>query len=375
MPEEVTIGIVTAIPIELAAVRMVLDDARDHHVEGDPNYYCTGSVPSADPRFPHRVAVLPQTRDGTRDAAAGVNDLIRSFPSLRSVLMCGIAAGAPTEQVRLGDIVSATRGVVDYGHVRATDHGRELRRPAGDPSADLIRADNRLAEGEIHGQRPWEATLAALERANHAFRRPPSASAPAVHRGAVGSADVLLRDAELRDDLVRRYRIIAVEMEGSGVATAARLHGREWFMVRGISDLADSHKNDDYHGYAAAAAAAYLRALLAMTRPAPGSTPPVRRDGHSSAALSRIVEALLKSRLVRGEHGRQQLVDELPVHIRSGVVYSPTSRVHVISIVRTCQDFPGGRDALLDALALMLGEESSEFVAMAEVIRANWDDD
>jgi nucleoside phosphorylase len=376
MPGEVTFGIVTALAIELAAVRTAMDGVGDCRVAGDPHYYWAGTIASTDQGAPHQVVVSLQTRDGTRDAAASVVDLIRSFPSLRSVLMCGIAAGAPTGGPRRGDIVSATDGVIDYGHVRAAAGARALRRPLGDVSAEVLRADHRLAEGEIHGRRPWISTLAALERENAAFRRPPPPGTPAVHRGAIGSADVLLRDAALRDDLARRHRVIAFDMEASGVATAARLHGREWFMVRGVSDLADEHKDDRWHGYAAATAASYLRALLGMIAPEAGTAVPGRRGGPGRmAAVSRIVEALLASRRVRDEHDRQRLLDELPTHIRSGIPYSPTSRTHVISIVRTCQYFPDGQDALLEALSLLLGTETPEFSTLADVIRHNWSDD
>jgi nucleoside phosphorylase len=374
MPEEVTIGVVTAIPIELAAVRLALDLANDHLVQPDPNHYCIGDVPSADPHTPHRVVVTQQPRDGTRDAAAIVVDLTRSFSSVRAVLMCGIAAGTPLAGIQRGDIVSATAGIVDYGHLRAVDGERLLRRTSETVSAVFLRADHRLAEGEIHERRPWTATLAALG-ANPAFRRPQPGE-PAVHRGAVGSGDVLLRDAGLRDSLAAQHRVIAFEMEASGVSVAAGLHGREWFMVRGISDLADAAKDDRWHGYAAAAAAAYLRALLAMAKPFSRPSPPAppgRTGGPgSAAAVARIVDAMLGVRRVREEHERQRLVDALPGHIRAAVAYSPTARTHVISIIRTCEDYPDGRDALLDALALLLSAEGPEYARLEQIVRDNW---
>jgi len=371
MPGEVTIGIVTAIPIELAAVRLTLDHGKDHLALPDPNHYCIGSIPSADRQRHHRVVVTQQPRDGTRDAAATVVDLTRSFPSIRAVLMCGIAAGAPRAGVRLGDILSATGGIIDYGHVRAVDGDTTLRRTPEAVSTTFLRADNRLAEGEVHGRRPWTTSLAQLME-NPVFRRPQPGEA-AVHRGAIGSADVLLRDAELRDRLVARHRIIGFEMEGSGVSAAAGLHGLEWAMVRGVSDLADAMKNDQWHGYAAAVAAAYLRALLEMAAPFPAPGP---SGGHgepgTAAAVRRIVDAMLGVRRLRDEQERQRLVDALPRHVRTAVPYSPTARTHVISILRTCEEYPDGRDALLDALALLLSEENPEYTGLEQVVRENW---
>lgn len=372
MPDEVTIGIVTAIPIELAAVRMILDDVFDQRRLQDPNNYCIGYIPVADSDRRHRVVAGQQTRDGTRNAAATVIDMMRSFPSLRAVVMCGIAAGAPRSRVSRGDIVSATGGVVDYGHLRAVAGARRLRRPAPDVSAALLRADHRLAEGAIHGRRPWEITLAELQDDNAAFRRPEPAGPPTVHRGAVGSGDVLLRDAALRDDLAGQHDVLAFEMEGSGVSTSAALHGKEWFMVRGISDLGDERKDDRWLGYAAAAAAAYLRNLLRMTDPWPtagGGGPGAAGNG---SAVGRMVEAMLNVRRIRDENERQRLLDELPAYIRAGIPYSPTARTHVISIIRTCESFPEGQGALLEALGLFLGPESPEFGTVAGVLRDGW---
>ncbi|MCY1144347.1 hypothetical protein OWR29_40670 [Actinoplanes sp. Pm04-4] len=368
MPAEVTIGIVTAVPVEHAALREALDHAHDHRAAGDPKTYRVGDIPSSVRGRPHRVVTTLQTRDGTRDAAASVTNLIRSFPSLRTILMCGIAAGVPAGGVRLGDIVSATDGIVDYAHLRATDEGLSLRRAPGDVSASFLDADHKLAQEELHERRPWTTVLTELEREHAAFRRPPGAGTPTVHRGAFGSSDVLLRDAKLRDDLARRHRVVAFEMEASGLAAAARMHGREWYLVKGVSDLADRNKDDRYHGFAAAASAAYLHALLGVMTPEPSRT---GRPG-GTASLSRVLEVMLDIATIQAEHDRQRLIHELPSHLRAGIPYSPTPRIHFLSIIRACQDYPEGRDALLDALGMMLGPGSPAFDRVSQVIEENW---
>jgi hypothetical protein len=38
-------------------------------------------------------------------------------------------------------------------------------------------------------------------------------------------------------------------------------------VIRGICDYSDSHKNDEWHAYAALTAAAYARALLHVVKP------------------------------------------------------------------------------------------------------------
>lgn len=296
----VTVGIVSALWIEAAAMRLLIDDPALVAKRHDPNQYVEGWLPSADPNQPHRVVLALLPEDGTRNASAVTTDLFRSYPELECVVMCGIAAGIPnptnpSEHVRLGDVVVATE-IVSYGHVRRIDGTEVLRRPEGGISADLIRAANELRIGDLRGHRPWRAWLSGTDPELAAFHRPPDvtdrllrggevvrqpppqksgheAGWPKIHYGRVGSADVLLRDEGRRDELAARHQLLAVEMESSGIASAAGLHNRGWFVVRGISDYGENTgKSDLWHRYSALAAAAYVRALL-------GACPPISRAG------------------------------------------------------------------------------------------------
>jgi nucleoside phosphorylase len=51
-------------------------------------------------------------------------------------------------------------------------------------------------------------------------------------------------------------------MEGSGVQSATWAGNADAMVIRGISDYCDAHKNDAWRYYAAAAAAAFTRALI-----------------------------------------------------------------------------------------------------------------
>jgi nucleoside phosphorylase len=59
-------------------------------------------------------------------------------------------------------------------------------------------------------------------------------------------------------------QIIAVEMEGSGIADAAWVFRSGYLVIRGVSDYCDKNKDTVAHWrpYACIAAAAYARALL-----------------------------------------------------------------------------------------------------------------
>jgi hypothetical protein len=73
----------------------------------------------------------------------------------------------------------------------------------------------------------------------------------------------------IRDELAARHNILAFEMEAAGVAAGVAGRGIGWFMVRGIVDYCDGHKNDLWHPYASLSAAGCVRALLAECRPFP----------------------------------------------------------------------------------------------------------
>lgn len=399
---DIHIGIVTALPVEYAALEAFLDAVSDQTVRQDPHYYRSGSLPSKDPARPHHVVVALQTQDGTRGAASICTDMVRSFPGLRVLIMCGIAGGIPRpgdpqRDVRLGDVVVATGGIVDYGHVRRVEGVDSLRRPVSGISAALARADRELQVMALGGNEPWHAHLEAAAIRHDRFRRPPAqadplhdawpvaqASAdgpglvgardgvrrPRIWRGALGSSDILLRDAAFRDRLASQHNVIAVEMEGAGIAAAAETHDRHWFEVRGISDYCDNRtKTDAWHDYAALTASAYISSLLAVCPPF-GSH--VVATATTANGFQAIVDALLTLPIITDDYQRRVVLAQLPGEIRAAVPDSVTARIHVVGLVRTCERIPGGRDALLEALKLTLGSTTADYERIETVIRQNW---
>jgi len=292
----VTVGIGSALWQEEAAVQLVVDKleaVRKH--SNDLNRYHEGWLPSTDPHRPHRVVVASASRDGISDAAVICANLWRSYPDLECIVFCGIAGGVPrpdepTRHVRLGDVVVAEQ-IVSYGSVRRRDGANELRRAPGLTFNPLIQALKQLRIDIETGHQPWRAWLSSTDPRRIKFVRPPAetdvlyvggrsvehpdAAAtghekgwPKVHYGTIGSADMLLRDEVERDRLLQSFNLMAVEMESTGLASAAASNNRGYFVVRGIVDYCENTgKNDVWHFYSSLAAAAFVRALLGACHP------------------------------------------------------------------------------------------------------------
>src|SRR5712664_3789470 len=106
-----TIGIITALPKEYAAVAALFKNSREYFTTeaGNNQRYTIGEVPAAQGgRHTVALALLPVMGIGM--AAARTALLLEHFPRVRDILMVGIAGGVPSpetpdEHVRLGDIV------------------------------------------------------------------------------------------------------------------------------------------------------------------------------------------------------------------------------------------------------------------------------
>lgn len=85
---------------------------------------------------------------------------------------------------------------------------------------------------------------------------------PVIHYGLVASADILMRDAVMRDRLSREKGVLCFEMAAAGV-----MNHVPCIAIRGICDYSDSHADETWQGYAAMTAAAYTKELLANMRP------------------------------------------------------------------------------------------------------------
>ena len=291
-----TIGIITALEKEYAAVKALLKDCKAEKKQGHGagRSYVGGKIASIS-GGEHNV-VLALADMGNNVAATRATLLLSHFPTIETVLMVGIAGGVPSpkkleDHVRLGDVViSNKKGVVQYDMVKL----QEIRACPIPPSAEMIESVRLLGADALLGKQPWNSYIDASLHSIGSERPPDTTDIlfdsknpevkiqhpvdpkrtrglPRVFLGPIASANELLKDPIKRDELRDRFGVKAVEMEGSGIADATWTGGKGYLVIRGICDYCDSHKNDSWQEYASAVAAGYAVALIESM---PTSGPP-----------------------------------------------------------------------------------------------------
>lgn len=302
-----TVGWICAVKTEYVAACELLDEEHpplptvSSH---DSNAYTLGRIGD------HHVVVacLPKGRYGIASAATVAKDMLRSFESVRIGLMVGIGGGAPSHKhdIRLGDVVvgcpmGRTGGVLPYNFGEAVQ-GKEFEITASlnSPPTLLLTALNQLdmlherkghqiaetvrtmvnknprirEKYQYPGQekdRWYESTYTHIDgsiKCDSGCDRtvPPMTPReqrsidpddPVVHYGIIASAHQLMKDAVARDRISQQHNVLCFEMEAAGLS-----NDFPCVIIRGICDYSDTHKNDEWQGYAAATAASYAKELL-----------------------------------------------------------------------------------------------------------------
>lgn len=115
---------------------------------------------------------------------------------------------------------------------------------------------------------PDPSTDVVLDKDKKPIEHPPvSGPIPRVFYSPIASANVVRGNYKKRDKLRDKFKVKAVEMQGSGVADATWEYEQAGYLVvRGVCDYCDdrtkSRQTDARKPYAAVVAAAYVRALL-----------------------------------------------------------------------------------------------------------------
>ena len=311
--EDYTVGWICALSTESVAAQSFLDEEHARLAYQDPkdnNDYTLGKMGD------HNVviAVLPMGRYGTTSAAMVARDMIRSFPNIRIGLMVGIGGGAPTPEndIRLGDVVvgiswNGQGEVLQYDFGR-TIQSQKFQQIASQNNVPVVlqtaihglqgqyeRKGHKLQEAienafqnnkrmrkkygrpELYPDRLYTSTyehtgdqkgvcsdFCGDDPANTVHRdiREEDEDDPAIHYGVVASANSLMMDALMRDSLAKEHNILCFEMEAAGL-----LSHFPCLVIRGMCDYSDTHKNNQWQGYAAMTAAAYAKDLLIRIAP------------------------------------------------------------------------------------------------------------
>jgi nucleoside phosphorylase len=259
--------------------------------------------------------------------------MITSFPQIRIGLMVGIGGGIPRPDddidIRLGDVIvskpsGTSGGVAQYDAGKATKGGIfERRGVLNAPPTVLLSAvahlqskheqqDPRIPEilqdmlarnhamanpkqnrpsyayqGKEH-DRLFEPTYdhqggkscKACDREKEIKRDERQHPDPVIHYGLIASGNTVVKDTTTRDEILQKLgpECLCIETEAAGL-----MNNFPCLVVRGVSDYADSHKNDRWQRYAAAVAAAYAKELLGVL------------DGPDLKATTTVLEILPES--------------------------------------------------------------------------------
>ena len=294
--QKYTIGWLCALPIELAAARLLLDKNHEKppYDPNDDTQYTLGSIGD------HNVVIgcLSAGELGIGSAAIVATRMHAKFPNLRFGFMVGVGGGVPGKKdVRLGDIVvsqptNGHGGVVQYRFGKWEQDGfvptgflnappQSLRQALANLQAYHIEKNNSVSpylatfESRANFRRPESKDVLFMPTSNHikdeetcskcnksqrTDRGSREHNNPVIHYGTIASGDCVMKNGEERDLVSSKFGgVLCFEMEAAGL-----MNNWPCLVIRGICDYADSHKNKGWQPYAAGAAAAYAKEVLSV---------------------------------------------------------------------------------------------------------------
>ncbi|GES65301.1 ankyrin repeat protein [Aspergillus terreus] len=307
--QQYTVGWISPLEVEQTAALLMVDEEHERlpQAPADPTVYYLGRIGH------HNVVIAGLPNTGNTSAASVVTHMRRSFPNLRFGILVGIGGGVPVQtdegDIRLGDLVvskpsGSHSGAVQYDHGKA-EVGRFMRTGfLTPPPAALLNAAQMLAAKRATCQTdPIKAHLKRIDTTRPQLRRyrypgieqdvlHSATCVPAqecdcgrrqemaiqgtqtfdeflerdqskeetfivIHRGTIASGEMDVKNGLLRDYLAQQHDVYCFETEAAGA-----MNDFPCLVIRGISAYCDAYKNNRWHGYAAAVAAAYARELF-----------------------------------------------------------------------------------------------------------------
>jgi adenosylhomocysteine nucleosidase len=235
----VPIGLICAIPQELAHLRDVLADSESENVAHAR--FDTGTLDGHD-------VVLAGSGMGKVNAALVATLLADRF-HCSAIVFSGVGGGLdPT--LAIGDVVIADR-VIQHDAGVLEDERIQPYQPGYVP---FINPTERLG---------YDVDPALLARVKELLADVTIAGQIAY--GTVLSGDQYLHCETTRERLHREFGGRAVEMEGGSIAQVCEAFGIPWLVIRALSDLAGGNSRFDFASFvdqAAASSATIVRRLL-----------------------------------------------------------------------------------------------------------------
>jgi nucleoside phosphorylase len=245
--ESIDFAIVTALPKELEAVLHYFPElTEDKEKNTDNRLYFKGIIKTNNGDNYRIVATLLNTM-GNLEAANATSDLINKW-NPRYILVSGIAGGLDSSRQDFGDVV-VSDSIIYYESGKVKVSGIEPR------SRQFI-SDRNLIMG-----------MHKLMLSNPQLNLPKNYKdiKPKIEIGIIASGEKVISSSdEVRRLFQIHSKLIAVEMESAGVASAAFSAVKQigFLTFRGICDFADEKKSDDWQDLASYSAAAILRKFI-----------------------------------------------------------------------------------------------------------------
>lgn len=235
--DKILIGVVVALPIELNAVLNQFNHKPIRH--GSRTYY----VGQIDSNLEHyNIAVIRSSHPGNTPAAIVTRDLIRDL-NPKYIILIGIAAGYDDDGLKLGDVV-VSDSIFDYDYTKEFDD-KSLIRPRN------FNSDHYLVE--CIKSFNWEGEIE--------IDCPDDSPAPNVMIGHIATGNKVIASTDYKKKIKGIHdKILAIEMESGGVADAAKQLKNPIgiLVIKGISDMGDEDKGDNWHEYSANVAAQFF---------------------------------------------------------------------------------------------------------------------
>jgi nucleoside phosphorylase len=328
------IALICALPLEADCVQEVFDKFWEDEgkkygkAAGDANVYTPGVVGD------HNVVLAYMPGMGVASAAAVAGSMRVSFPNIKLALVVGICGGMPYDtdgkEILLGDVIISQALIpYDFGRLYPEGFKRKtgVQETLGRPSPEIRAIQAKLGtnrymqrmqkdigtfleeiEKKLPKTKPPARENDILYHSSYVHQHHASAACecgegdqiceaalkvacedlgcenvmrvarnrlidttaqPVVHFGITGSGNTVMKSGQHRDQVAKADGIIAFEMEGAGVWDSFPS-----IVIKGVCDYADSHKRKGWQQYAAATAAACMKAFLVEWTPEERLTSP-----------------------------------------------------------------------------------------------------